>query len=522
WLQRLEKEKTTLGLIVKDDPPAKDKTRQFETSLVDPSRIVGRQGDKDAFVLKLLRNEPRNNGNFSIVPIVGLGGVGKTTLAKILYDDEKVKKRFRLKAWVCVSDEWDTFVLDDVRSDWESLVAPLSACALGSKIIITTRKEKLLRELGCGKVDHLQSLSHADAVCLFARHALGANNFDSHTRLEAHGEDIVTKCNGLPLALKALGRLLRGKEEEVEWKELEESKIWELKEEAYKKFEGIEGTKGLRTFLFIGVGVKEWWHSNYLSSKVVVDLLPQLHFLRVLSSSGYVMSEVPESIAYKKFEGIEGTKGLRTFLFIGVGVKEWWHSNYLSSKVVVDLLPQLHFLRVLSSSGYVMSEVPESIDAFRNDTTENVVLDALNPYNDCLEKLGIVKYMGLEFPKWVGDSSFRQLACVSIRGCKKCTSLQPLRQLQSLKELSIQDMGDVKVVGSEFFGTGLAFPSLESLSFRNMSGWKEWSTNNKSVVGDSVFPCLKELKIERCPYLVEVSLKAHLRMRPTRVSFQTS
>ncbi|GKD92019.1 NB-ARC domains-containing protein, partial [Tanacetum coccineum] len=108
--------------------------------------------------------------------------------------------------------------------------APLSACAPGSKIIMTTRKEQLLRKLGCGKVNPLRSLSHDDDVCLFAHHALGANNFDSHTRLKAHGEGIVKKCNGLHLALKALGRLLRGKEDEVKWKEIEDSDIWCLEE----------------------------------------------------------------------------------------------------------------------------------------------------------------------------------------------------------------------------------------------------------------------------------------------------
>ncbi|PWA93016.1 NBS-LRR resistance-like protein 1O [Artemisia annua] len=91
---------------------------------------------------------------------------------------------------------------------------------------MTTRKEKLLRELGCGKLNHLQSLSHDDAVRLFAHHALGANNFDSHPRLKAPGEGIMRKCHGLPLALIALGRLLRTNEDEVKWKEIEDSEIW--------------------------------------------------------------------------------------------------------------------------------------------------------------------------------------------------------------------------------------------------------------------------------------------------------
>nr|GEV40054.1 NB-ARC domains-containing protein [Tanacetum cinerariifolium] len=762
-LQDLEKEKESLGLMVKsgslqvkDDRP-KDKNRQSQTSLIDPSRIVGRQGDKDALVLKLLVDEPRNSENFSIVPIVGMGGVGKTTLAKSLYDDEKVKKYFKLKVWVCVSEEWDTFsmsyiifqsvtgetkefkdlnllqvalrdqlrgklfllVLDDVWSestdDWESLVAPLSACAPGSKIIMTTRKEKLLRQLGCGKLNHLQSLSHDDAMCLFAQHALGEDNFDSHPRLKLHGEGIVRKCNGLPLALKALGRLLRGKEEEVEWKELVESEIWSLKEEgkiipalrlsyrelpanlkqlfaycslfpkdyafdkedlvllwmaegflhqvssststkerfgqkcfdellsrsffqhspndeslfvihdlmndlatsvardfcfrlekelgknvgkqaldkcrhisfvceeyeAYMKFEEICRAEGLRTFL--SVGVKERWQSNYLSNKVLVELLPKLKLLRVLSLSGYDISEVPESTGKLKHlrylnlsqthithvpENVCDLYHLETLILFGCSrltkfpnnfknLKSLWHLDIRDTPLLKDLpvgVAKLKSLQTLSKiiiggendfsitqlvdfqnlHGKVSIEGLEKVknateareanlsqkrltefevkwsDASRitpMETTENAILDALKPYNDCLEKLGIVNYLCLEFPNWVGDSSFRQLTRVSIRGCKKCTSLPPLGQLQSLKELSIQDMGDVKVVGSEFFGTGLAFPSLESLSFRKMSGWEVWSTNGRSGVGDSVFPCLKELNIEDCPNLVAFSLE---------------
>ncbi|PWA66319.1 NB-ARC domains-containing protein [Artemisia annua] len=759
-LQDLEKKKETFGLTVKNgglevkNDRSKDKNRDLETSVVDDaSSIVGREGDKNVYIQKLLGDDPRNK-NFSIVPIIGMGGVGKTTLAKILYSDEQVNSQFELKAWVCVSDEWDSFqisrsifqsvggedmkfenfnllqealisklrgrqfllVLDDVWTesykDWETLVRPFSVCARGSKVIITTRKDQLLKKLGCSQLNQLQCLSHDDAVSLLCQHALDANNFDLCPTLKVHGEDIVGKCKGLPLALIALGRLLRTKEDEEGWKEMVHSEIWSLEEDggiipalklsyhelpaslkqlfAYcslfpkdhlfdkydlvllwmaegflhqsdlskstkerlghdyfekllsrsffqhapndeslfvmhdlmhdlatsvagefffrlekemgkdvskqalkklrhlsfvrdiyqtcKKFLVFKEANCLRTFL--SVGVKEWWQTNYLPNKVLVDLLPQLPFLRVINLSDYEINEVPEcigSLKHLRYINLSRTKivtlpetvcdlyNLQTLIVFGCSrlaklpkrffkLKNLRHLDIRDTPQLKDMpsgIGELKSLQTLSKiiiggendfsitklkdfenlqgkvsikgldkvknateareanllqKSLTELEVEWTDDGSREDTTEKEVLDALKPSSHGLKKLGIVNYLGLGFPKWVGDPSFHRLACVSLRACKKCTSLPPFGQLPSLKELSIQDMDDVKVVGSEFFGTGLAYPSLEILSITGMPGWEVWSSSSVSGAGDSVFPCLKELNIRSCRNLVEVSI----------------
>ncbi|GJV30172.1 NBS-LRR resistance-like protein [Tanacetum coccineum] len=462
------------------------------------------RSDKDELIDKLIGYDPCKE-NFSVVPIVGMGGVGKTTLAKILYNDKQVNSHFELKAWVCVSDEWDSFqisksifqsvtgedkkfenfnllqealvtklrekqfllVLDDVwtesYNDWETLVRPFSVCARGSKVIITTRKDQLLKELGCSQLKQLHCLSPDDDVSLFCQNALDANNFDLYPTLKAHGEDIVGKCKGLPLALIELGRLLRRKEtNEVRWKEMVDSKIWSLKEGGgiipALKLSYHELPASLKQlFAYCSLFPKDylfdkddlvliWMADGFLHqldpSKPTEERLGHDYFEELLSRSFFrhapddgslfvmhdLMHDLATSIAGKFFFRLEKEMGKDVWKqalkkLRHMGERKVALPYYLPDKVLVDLLPELQFLRVLSLSGYEISEVPDSIAREANlsqkrltefevewsdgsriapmETVENAILDALKPYNDCLEKLGIVNYLGLEFPKWV-------------------------------------------------------------------------------------------------------------------------
>ena len=74
------------------------------TSLVVESHVYGRETDKEAIPDMLLKDESTDN-EVCIISVVGMGGLGKTNLAQLAYNDEKVKDHFDLRVWVCVSDD---------------------------------------------------------------------------------------------------------------------------------------------------------------------------------------------------------------------------------------------------------------------------------------------------------------------------------------------------------------------------------------------------------------------------------
>ena len=76
------------------------------TSLVDESEVYGRDSDKSEMI-NLLLSDVAGSKKIGVIPIVGMGGLGKTTLAQAIYNNKNVTEHFELKAWVCVSKEFD-------------------------------------------------------------------------------------------------------------------------------------------------------------------------------------------------------------------------------------------------------------------------------------------------------------------------------------------------------------------------------------------------------------------------------
>ncbi|XXG41056.1 hypothetical protein AAC387_Pa01g1610 [Persea americana] len=265
--------------MLKSEMLTPGKRRPTSSIIEDEPIVFGRETDREKVVGLLTADGDYSaaNSGIQVVPICGMGGLGKTTLAQLAYNDERVVKHFVVKVWVYVSQDFDLMrltkaiaesvpgsnphltnldaiqvsikealkekrfllVLDDVWNencnDWDALRAPLMFGARGSRILVTTRSktvsQRVSSNMGTVPTHFLRGLSDDDSWSLFERRAFVDGDSDTHPDLVKIGKEIVNKCNGLPLAVKTLGGLSCSAVDVDQWEKILKSEIWELPEE---------------------------------------------------------------------------------------------------------------------------------------------------------------------------------------------------------------------------------------------------------------------------------------------------
>ena len=103
-LHELATLRTEFGLKEGDRKLITRETRSYLSLL---NLVIGRDAEKERIIELLL--EPSDN--LSVIPIQAIGGLGKTTLAKYVYNDKRVETNFDLKIWVYVSEDFEVLKL---------------------------------------------------------------------------------------------------------------------------------------------------------------------------------------------------------------------------------------------------------------------------------------------------------------------------------------------------------------------------------------------------------------------------
>ncbi|RXH85045.1 hypothetical protein DVH24_041813 [Malus domestica] len=509
-----------------------------------------------------------------------MGGLGKTTLAKSVYNEGSVHKFFEKKIWICVSDTFDVnsilhqmseqlnrkkapskdnqntlllsldeelkdkkylLVLDDVWNEdskiWESFMECLSklSSAKGSKIIVTTRKDKVALTSERLLPRHELGKLYGDQCWSIMKNRACSGNSDPE--FDKIGREIAEKCRGVPLVAKVLGGILHTKKSIGEWSSFKNSRIWDNLSKGEDiimpvlrlSFDNLESASLKQCFAYCSMFKKDFeierdnliqlWMTQGLlrpshgESKEMedigneyFDILLQSSLFQdaTISNNGIVskckMHDLVHDLAERELD-ITGCPKLSWFGVKSSRVEKEEKCISLQSTSDLRSMTSLRLLYIVNCErleSWVSSlQFPPSLDtlAIRDIPNLQILpsLDSLNSLRD-LEIGGFWEELD-SFPDFeVG--SLMHLRELSLCGWPKLKSLpQQIQHLTSLSYLIIVNFEGVETL-PEWLG------SLTSLTYLSIQGCKNLM-NLPSVQAMQRLTKLQSLRIINCHPLLE-------------------
>ncbi|RCV39596.1 hypothetical protein SETIT_8G236600v2 [Setaria italica] len=232
--------------------------RQTDSIIIDSDTdILSRSRDREKKKIVGMLLDQASNMDLMVLPIVGMGGMGKSTFVQLIYNDPAIEKHFELRRWCCVSDDFDVstiasnicqtnekyrekslqelqstisgkrylIVLDDVwnrdADKWGKLKTCLKQGGKGSAVLTTTRDAEVARimTMGVAQAHNIENLSdeHLKEIVQSRAFSLQNPNMEEQDGILS---GFVRRCVGSPLAAKAFGSMLSNRTSVNEWKDV--------------------------------------------------------------------------------------------------------------------------------------------------------------------------------------------------------------------------------------------------------------------------------------------------------------
>ncbi|KAJ4808848.1 Disease resistance protein RGA2 [Rhynchospora pubera] len=468
------------------------------SSHVDERAIFGRKEEKEK-ILELLNTS--SDTDFMVLPIVGAGGFGKTTLAQLVYNDSRIPQLFDKRCWVSVSEDFDLvrltkaviesisdkpchfselsklqdvlnqnirgislfLVLDDVWNDKKQLWECFRGGFIGAKsvrILTTTRNTSVAEIMQTTSPFHLGFLPEENCWSLFKRFAFGNREACEDANLFEIGRGIVEKCKGSPLAIKALGGILRYEMDVEKWREVLESNISEIDEAgeimpalwlSYSKLrlhlrpcflylsmfpKGIPFEKGIVVRLWIAQG---YINGNTGNLKTLEEIGSE-YFDEL---QGRSLIDQPNGFATGAIRTIANLDGTSPFFEYGIFSKiSCVRALHLMYYVSLDTLGMLKHLRYIHVTDYGTLRLPKSLCLLYHLQTLDLRCYNLQELPKNMKNLVQLRYIQLTSKKikQIPESIFQlqKLHTLSLAGCDELKELP--RGIEQLTRLRVLDL----------------------------------------------------------------------------------
>ncbi|KAF7044966.1 hypothetical protein CFC21_054122 [Triticum aestivum] len=440
-----------------------------------------------------------------VLPIFGMGGVGKTTLAQHISSHPKVKSHFDTIIWICVSNDFDEkrltkeaiesitemrqflIVLDDMWDDalngtgacWKRFCSALKNVLRGSIMMVTTRSKRVANFVQTMEPIRLEGLDKGVFWNFFKLCAFGSES--SHDPdLELIGRKIVSKLKGSPLAAKTLGRMSRSDLSTSHWNNILDSELWELEQDSTEIVPALRLSYMYlpfhlkRCFSFCAVYPKDkefekgslaeiWAAEGFVKRLGVIPVqdIGCQYFNELLNRSFFqkVQASDEQGLGCRFIKNMKQLRGHLEIRNVDKLRKDHLAEAELKNKGYLDKLT-LEWSACASQSG----DNENGIEVLRHPGVKSLVLE---------------EYPGVSLPSWFQPESLSGLTSASFSWCREL---------------------EIPTVPIDINSSSMGFSSLTDLILQRCSSL----SSLEQLLDPAYLPVIKKIAIMHCRNLISV------------------